>query len=136
VTSISFPWGKRINQIVELGCDSLDSAIRSVEEVSRSRGIDVASFYLDLRESIANVSKKIRKGGYCCYVVADRKVKGTTLPTHEAVRCFFEQNGLVWLNTFTRSIPNKRMPAKNSPTNVVGHKEETMTKEYIVIMGK
>jgi len=40
------------------------------------------------------------------------------------------------IETIIRNIPNKRMPSKNSPTNVTGQKEETMNNEYIVIMRK
>ncbi|MGC9294948.1 MAG: DNA methyltransferase, partial [Thermoplasmata archaeon] len=96
----------------------------------------VVSFYNDLRKSIDNVSKKIKEDGYSCYVVANRRVKKVLLPTHEAIRCFFENNGFSYVNTFERGIPNKRMPIKNSPTNKSGAKEETMSKEYIVIMKK
>jgi hypothetical protein len=39
-------------------------------------------------------------------------------------------------NTFISAIPNKRMPSRNSPTNIAGKTEETMSKEYIVVMKK
>ncbi len=128
--------GRRINKIINFGCSQLDSAISNIAAVDEKRALEVVSFYLDLKASIQNVSKKVKTGGYSCYVVADRRVKKTTLPTHEAIKCFFEDSGLSWVNTFIRNIPNKRMPAKNSPTNIVGYKEETMSKEYIVIMKK
>ena len=35
-----------------------------------------------------------------------------------------------------RNIPNKRMPFKNSPSNIVGRTASTMKNEYIVIMAK
>ena len=38
--------------------------------------------------------------------------------------------------TIIRNIPNKRLPKKNSPTNVKGKKIATMNKEYIVILQK
>ncbi len=51
-----------------------------------------------------------------------------------AVRDFFEHCGFEHVNTFHRSIPNKRMPLRNSPTNAIGAVDHTMTKEYIVVM--
>jgi site-specific DNA-methyltransferase (cytosine-N4-specific) len=76
----------------------------------------------------------IKKNGYTCYVVGNRKVKGVVLPTDIAVKNFFENFGFEHINTFVRSIPNKRMPSKNSPTNVTGVLDSTMTQEYIVVM--
>jgi site-specific DNA-methyltransferase (cytosine-N4-specific) len=38
------------------------------------------------------------------------------------------------LKTFHRSIPNKRMPLRNSPTNAAGVVDSTMMREYIVVM--
>jgi len=37
---------------------------------------------------------------------------------------------------FARNIPNKRMPAKNSPSNVAGERDATMTQEHIIVMKK
>ncbi len=128
--------GKKVNEFVDFGCEQLDSAIRNIAKIDEKRALEVVSFYNDLRRSIDNVSKKIKEDGYSCYVVANRRVKKVLLPTHEAIRCFFENNGFSYVNTFERGIPNKRMPIKNSPTNKSGAKEETMSKEYIVIMKK
>jgi hypothetical protein len=58
------------------------------------------------------------------------------LPADKAIERFFERNGFTNYQTFTRNIPNKRMPSKNSPSNVAGRTEETMSKEYIIIMRK
>ncbi|MCS7073857.1 MAG: DNA methyltransferase, partial [Bacteroidia bacterium] len=44
--------------------------------------------------------------------------------------------GFTHIETIIRNIPNKRMPNKNSPTNITGKKDETMNNEYIVIMRK
>lgn len=38
------------------------------------------------------------------------------------------------VDTLIRSTPNKRMPAKNSPTNETGVLDNTMTQEFVVIM--
>jgi len=118
------------------GCEPLDSAIKEISPINLKRGLEVNSFYLDLEKSIRNVSRVIKSGGYACYVVANRKVMGISLPTDQAVECFFEKNGFSPVNTFLRTIPNKRMPFRNSPTNIAGKTEETMGKEYIIVMVK
>ena len=128
--------GKILPMENPFGCFPLDSSINKVQESKPKRATEVNSFYLDLKASIKNVAKTIKKGGYACYVVANRRVAGIQLPTDKAIECFFEEYNFSHVNTFTRSIPNKRMPSKNSPSNISGKTEETMSKEYIVIMQK
>ncbi len=128
--------GKKIQKHVIFNCDELDTALDDVKEVNPRRSLEVCSYYFDLNNSIKNVSNVIKNGGYACYVVANRRVAGILLPTDKAIECFFESNGFTTFQTFTRNIPNKRMPSKNSPSNVAGKTVETMSKEYIIIMRK
>ncbi len=104
--------------------------------MDEKRAREVYSFYDDYSKSIANVSKIIKKKGYACYVVGNRRVKDTILPTDEITKILFQEYGFDYVNTFIRNIPNKRMPSKNSPTNKTGKKATTINKEYIVIMKK
>jgi len=128
--------GEKINSIHSFGYAPLDNSIKKISSINLKRCLEVASFYIDLEKSIKNVSSVIKKGGYACYVVANRKVLGISLPTDKSIKYFFEENGFSHVNTFSRIIPNKRMPLKNSPTNVAGKTEETMNREYIIIMIK
>lgn len=128
--------GGKKSKPVNFGCEELDTCIREIDEINHIRSLEVYSFYSDLMSSINNVSKTIKNGGYACYVVANRKVAGTSLPTDKSIVCFFEKNGFIKDEIFTRSIPNKRMPSKNSPSNIVGKLDDTMTKEYIILMRK
>ena len=126
--------GKIYRAIPDFPCNELNKALSLIHQQDEKRAREVASFYIDLQKSIANVAKVIRRNGYTCYVVGNRKVKGIILPTDNAVRCFFECQSFKYINTFVRSIPNKRMPLKNSPTNVSGVLDTTMVNEYIVVM--
>ena len=128
--------GQSNGHIPKFDCKFLDKAIKQISEVDHKRALEIASFYIDLEKSINNVTTLIRRGGYVCYVVGNRRVKGVTLPTDEAIVSFFERNKFVHVDTFVRSIPNKRMPAKNSPTNEPGKLDTTMLNEYIVVMRK
>lgn len=126
--------GRTLKELSSFPSKSLNIAIAEVRKSDEKRAREVASFYSDLISSISNVAKVVKKNGYACYVVGNRKVKGVVLPTDIAVRDFFASYGFEYVNTFIRSIPNKRMPSKNSPTNAAGILDSTMTQEYIVIM--
>lgn len=112
----------------------LNIAINKIREADEKRARKVASFYADLLGSISNVARVVKKNGHVCYAVGNRKVKGVVLPTDIAVRDFFESHGFEHVGTFIRSIPNKRMPSKNSPANAARVVDDTMTLEHIVVM--
>jgi tRNA G10 N-methylase Trm11 len=112
----------------------LEQAINTIRLKDEKRSREVAAFYSDLQTSISYVSSLIKPGGHACYVVGNRKVKGVVLPTDVAIRDFFEAQGFSHANTFSRRIPNKRMPLRNSPTNATGKVENTMMTESIVVM--
>ncbi len=127
---------KKRKQLENFDCKELDNAIHKISQIDEKRAIEVSAFYSDLKKSVKNVSLLLKSNGLVCYVVGNRKVKGIVLPTDLAVQKFFEQNNFKYLNTFHRTIPNKRMPLRNSPSNVVGATENTMNREYIVILQK
>jgi site-specific DNA-methyltransferase (cytosine-N4-specific) len=126
--------GKIYKGIPNFPCDKLNNALLQIQGQDIKRACEVASFYTDLQKSIHNVSGIVRRGGYVCYVVGNRKVKGIKLPTDDAVKSFFEYYKYKYINTYMRSIPNKRMPLRNSPSNIIGALDSTMVNEYIVIM--
>ena len=95
---------------------------------------EVFSFYKDLFNAINIIAKKVKIGGYVCFVVGNRRVKKEELPTDKISADFFEQNGFLHQRTIVRAISNKRMPIENSPTNIRGEKDSTMRYEYIVIL--
>ncbi len=96
----------------------------------------MSSFYNDLLSSIHNVSRLVKSNGYVCYVVGIRSVSSVILPTSDTIIDFFSFYGLKYVTTHLRSIPNKRMPARNSPSNVPGLTSSTMLSEHIVVMKK
>lgn len=128
--------GKRQKEVCNFDSLALRESLEKITNTDEKRAKEVAWFYYDYQKSIQNVAKTIKKGGYACYVVGNRKVKGEVLPTDEITKDFFENQGFSCVETIIRNIPNKRMPSKNSPTNTIGQKDETMNNEYIVIMRK
>ena len=126
--------GHIIMKLPEFPCEELNKAIILIGQKDNKRAMEVASFYSELQQSIINVAKVVKPGGYICYVVGNRKVKGNILPTDVAIQNFFSSRGYEYVTTHQRCIPNKRMPLRNSPTNARGVLEDTMTREYIVVM--
>ena len=127
---------KIYKKIPNFPCEALNESLKGINKVDERRATEVSSFYSDLLDSISNVAEVIKYGGYACYVVGNRKVKGIVLPTDTTIRDFFEQFGFNYIDTFHRSIPNKRMPLRVSPTNASGLVDTTMIQEYIVVMRK
>ncbi len=128
--------GGKIKTIHQSILPIIDASVEKIAEQDETRAREIYSFYDDYSKSIANVAKVIKRSGYACYVVGNRQVKDIVLPTDEITKCLFQEYGFKYKNTFIRNIPNKRMPSKNSPTNVTGKKATTMNNEYIVIMQK
>jgi len=126
--------GSRDKDFHYLPSDELNDAISTVSDENPKRALEVSAFYRELYSSISNVAKTIRPGGYACYVVGNRKVKGVVLPTNTVIRDFFAFHGYDYVDTYHRSIPNKRMPHRNSPTNEPGMVDSTMVREHIVVM--
>lgn len=127
---------KKPKDIANFCSAELNTALQLISAEHPKRALEVAAFYEDLYGSIKNVANIIRSQGYACYVVGNRKVKGVVLPTDVVIKDFFEQFGFSYVGTFHRGIPNKRMPSKNSPSNAPGKQDDTMTREYIVVMKK
>ena len=128
--------GVQSREIQNFDIEQLDSTISNIDKLNHKRALTVSSFYSDLLSSCNNVSRAVKYLGYVCYVVSNRRVQGMTLPTDIAVTDFFKRNGFYHVTTFTRNIPNKRMPFKNSPTNEIGKTDTTMTQESIIILQK
>lgn len=128
--------GAPLGDLPNFNVPPLDSALQQIYEQSPSRALEVAAFYGDLRASIANVAGVMARGDVACYVVGNRAVKGVRLPTDRAIQGFFEAHGFAHVATYRRTIPNKRMPMRNSPSNQAGATALTMTHEAIVVMRK
>ena len=111
----------------------ISSAIDKIRLVDEKRAREVSSFYTDLRRSIHSIAQVLSSRAIICYVVGNRRVKGVMLPTDEFIVDAFRQHGFTHKATIVRNIPNKRMPKKNSPSNIPGKTATTMNEENIVV---
>jgi DNA modification methylase len=108
-------------------------AIAEIRSVDEKRAREVSAFYIDLGRSINSVVQVLSPNATICYVVGNRRVKEVMLPTDAFIVSAFRQHGFIHKATIVRNIPNKRMPKKNSPTNVAGETSITMHEENIVV---
>ena len=128
--------GRGVSHETLFGVPAVDSTVAEIARVDPKRAGEVVSFFADYQKSIRNVAQVVKPGGIACYVVGNRTVKGVQIPTDEITASFFEANGFTHLESIVRNIPNKRMPYKNSPTNVPGVLANTMKREIIVVSRK
>jgi len=112
--------------------DALDKITRSDE----ARARDVLSFYIGLNDCLKQAYRMLKPKKYFCLVVGNRLVKQVRIPTDFIIAELGEKLGFTCEDIFVRNIPGKRMPIKNSPTNIVGALEETMNRESVVVLRK
>lgn len=120
-----------------LGSPTLKKILNQIAEIDPRRAKDVLSFYVDFDKCVKELHRVAKKGAFLCFVVGNRTVKGVQIPTDEIILELFQaKNHYKHHNTFIRNIPHKRMPTKNSPTNISGNHAVTMNEEWIVVMEK
>ena len=138
---IGLPNARKVDKIAMGGMRSketltglpVSSAIEKISLIDEKRAQEVSAFYIDLARSINSIAEACSPQATICYVVGNRRVKGVVLPTDEFVVDAFRQHGFLHKATMVRNIPNKRMPKKNSPSNIAGETSKTMNEESIVV---
>ena len=135
--------GGKVNKDLEikevlnyLNSDTLKDLFKKISEKDEKRAKEVLQFFIDLDSSLFNVSKLMKDNTYQYWVVANRTVKMINIPTDIIISELFEKYNVYHLHSFYRNIPNKRMPSKNSPTNIVGNHSVTMSSEIILMLRK
>lgn len=119
-----------------LPSDYLNDSLDKIAKQDENRARDVLSFYIGLNDCLKQAHKILKPKKYFCLVIGNRLVKQVRIPTDFIIAELGEKIGFTCEDIFVRNIPNKRMPIKNSPTNIVGVLEETMNKESVVVLRK
>lgn len=130
--------GGRSSRNLEHALDSfyLKDDLDKIKKKDERRARDVLSFYVGLNDCISRAYEMLKPGKYFCLVIGNRLVKQVRIQTDFIIAELGEKIGFTCEDIFVRNIPGKRMPIKNSPTNIVGALEETMTKESIIVLRK
>ncbi len=122
---------------IEVDSPTLKQILGEIAKIDSIRAKDVLSFYVDFDKCVQELHRVTKQGAYLCFVVGNRTVKGIKIPTDVIITELFQaENHYEHINTFIRNIPHKRMPTKNSPTNIKGNHAVTMNEEFIVILKK
>ncbi|KKU81830.1 MAG: PspGI methylase [Parcubacteria group bacterium GW2011_GWA1_47_8] len=124
------------NLIHTLSSGYLKESLEKIAKQDEARAKDVLSFNLGLNECLKQAHRILKPGKYFCLVIGNRLVKQVRIPTDFIIAELAEKIGFTCEDIIVRNIPGKRMPIKNSPTNIVGALEETMNKESIVVLRK
>jgi SOS regulatory protein LexA len=119
-----------------LSSDYLKESLEKIAKQDEKRAKDVLSFYIGLNDCLKQAHKILKSKKYFCLVIGNRLVKQVRTPTDFIIAELGEKIGFTCESIIVRNIPGKRMPIKNSPTNITGALEETMNKESIVILRK
>ena len=119
-----------------LSSDYLKDSLEKIKKQDELRAKDVLSFNLGLNECLKQAHRILKPKKYFCLVIGNRLVKQVRIPTDFIIAELAEKIGFTCEDIIVRNIPGKRMPIKNSPTNIVGALEETMNKESIVVLRK
>ena len=115
----------------------LFAGTRPNREFSIGFDLDVLKIYEDFDKCVIQLHKAMAREGIVCFVVGNRTVKGINIPTDKIMAELFHSHGEYEdIATHTRTIPNKRMPKENSPTNIKGEKVTTMNNEFIFVLRK
>ncbi len=114
----------------------LAQTLQLIAERDSERADDVLKFFGDLNEALCQGVRMLKSKRYFAIVIGNRTVKEINIKTDLIISELAESLGCVTHAILYRTIPNKRMPLENSPTNVPGAKSKTMHRESIVLLRK
>lgn len=120
-------------ELRETASPTLNKYIQEINAKDTKRALEVIQFYDDLYVVLKECYRLMKPDSYQVWVTANRTVKQIQLPTDVIISELYASLGVKKLAEFTRNIPNKRMPSRNSPTNKKGKTISTMKQEHIVL---
>ncbi len=121
------------NTVYDIYSELLFSTLENISFRDKKRADEVFAFFYDLNLYLKDFGRVVKPKGFMCMVVGNRTVKNIQIPTDEIIVELCKDN-FMHHKTIIREIPNKRMPNKNSPTNIAGNTVNTMLEEYMVIL--
>ncbi len=125
------------NLNIDIDSPHLKEIISKISRIDQKRAKEVLSFYEDFNKGLYELDRVMKRRGYICFVVGNRTVKGIKIPTDKImIEMFMNLGNYKHIVTYSRNIPNKRMPRINSPTNKKGQTIPTINNEFIFILRK
>ena len=135
--------GKSYNTEDDLGSPTLNCTLDKIQKndlrltknKKPCRVREVYAYFYDLDQCLGQISQCLTGDkSHACFVVANRTVRRVVIPTNIILSELGRKYGFAVESVIPRTIPNKRMPAKNAPENIRHEAGETMTAESVIIM--
>ncbi len=120
---------KEVVEVLGAKSIALSDTFERLEDKPHDRTARVAFFYRDLDACLENIMAVMNDDAYMCWTVANRRVGGEEIPTHQVLRDLLERRGAVYVTEVERRIYHKRMPTRNGTS-------QTMRNERILVFRK
>ncbi len=115
---------------------ALDRTLTELEKVEGGRTDDALTFFTDFYLVMEDLYRVLKPGQPLVWVVANRTMSRTPIPTHIITTQLCESLGFTHEQTLPRSIPSKTLPWENAPENETGNTGKLMADENIIILTK
>lgn len=105
---------------------------------SRKMAKEIEAFFIDMQETFDESYRILKKGGRCCFVIGDTKLKGVNILNAEVFAESLQYSGFKLDRIIKRKIPSKILPQKrDEKTGKFANNNEANSEaypvEYIVI---
>ncbi len=83
-----------------------------LQAVDKKMADEVEAFFVDMQECFDETYRILKKGGRCCYVIGNTKLKGVDILNAEVFAESMQYSGLLIDRIIKREIPSKILPSK------------------------
>ncbi|HPB47631.1 MAG TPA: hypothetical protein PLX16_03335 [Exilispira sp.] len=112
--------------------------VEKMEQKSKKMAKEIEAFFIDMQDVFDEGFRILKKGGRCCYVIGDTKLKGIDILNAEVFAESLQYSGFKFDRLIKREIPSKILPQKrDAKTGRFANNHEANFEaypiEYIVI---
>lgn len=83
-----------------------------LQTVDKKMADEVEAFFVDMQECFDETYRILKKGGRCCYVIGNTKLRGVDILNAEVFAESMQYSGLLIDRIIKREIPSKILPSK------------------------
>ena len=112
--------------------------VHQMNNKSKKMSKEIEAFFIDMQQVFDESYRILKKGGRCCYVIGDTRLKGVDILNAEVFAESIQYSGFVLDRIIKREIPSKILPQKrDEKTGRFASNKDANTEaypcEYIVI---
>jgi len=86
--------------------------VDKMQQKSKKMAKEIETFFIDMQEVFDESYRILKKGGRCCYVIGDTKLKGVEILNAEVFAESLQYSGVKLDRIIKREIPLKILPQK------------------------